>query len=54
MTQSTQYEAPRVVDYGSITQHTFTRSPAPCGPNPPPKDFRVCELDKFCEYTCSP
>jgi len=56
------YEPPIVKDFGSITQHTFARSGitginpqtgVPCSTfSNKQGDFRVCELDKFCEYTC--
>lgn len=54
------FESPTVVDYGSITSHTFARAQIPitvCIPDPNPNqnkqgDFRVCQLDKFCEYSC--
>jgi hypothetical protein len=54
------YESPGVVDYGSITAHTFARAQIPTticvlDPNPHQNkqgDFRVCGLDKFCEYSC--
>ena len=47
------YEAPVVVDYGSIVEHTLTReTTVTCGDNDPPKDWRTCKLDKFCEWSC--
>jgi hypothetical protein len=57
-----KYEAPVVIDYGSISEHTYARSGI-TGINPvtgkacatfsnKQGDFRVCELDKFCEYSC--
>jgi len=54
------YESPQVLDYGSISAHTFARSQIPtaaCVPDPNPNqnkqgDTRVCKLDKFCEYSC--
>ena len=54
------YESPAVVDFGSITAHTFARAQLPagvCTPDPNPNqnkqgDWRVCKLDKFCEYSC--
>lgn len=53
------YEPPRISDYGSIVENTFARAQIPeiCIPDPNPSqnkqgDFRVCELDKFCEYSC--
>jgi hypothetical protein len=52
------YQAPAIVDYGSILDHTFERAQIPitiCTPEPQGNkqgDFRVCELDKFCEYSC--
>jgi hypothetical protein len=56
------YEPPAVKDFGSISNHTFARSGI-TGVNPQTGvacrtfsnkqgDFRVCELDKFCEYSC--
>jgi hypothetical protein len=49
-----------VVDYGSISAHTFARAQIPstlCTPDPNPHqnkqgDWRICQLDKFCEYSC--
>lgn len=54
------FESPQVVDYGSISAHTFARAQIPvtvCIPDPNPNqnkqgDTRVCKLDKFCEYSC--
>jgi hypothetical protein len=54
------FSAPEVVDYGSISAHTFARAQIPtsiCVPDPNPNqnkqgDFRICKLDKFCEYSC--
>jgi hypothetical protein len=57
-----QYESPKIVDFGSILENTFARSGI-TGTNPETGklcwtfsnkqgDFRVCELDKFCEYSC--
>jgi hypothetical protein len=48
------YAAPEIIDYGSISDHTFTRSlpAAACGAKDPPKDMQPCRLDKFCEWTC--
>lgn len=51
---------PQVVDYGSISAHTFSRAQIPssiCTPDPNPHqnkqgDWRICQLDKFCEYSC--
>jgi hypothetical protein len=48
------------VDYGSISAHTFSRAQLPssfCTPDPNPHqnkqgDWRICQLDKFCEYSC--
>jgi hypothetical protein len=55
-----RYAAPEVVDYGSISAHTFARAQIPqniCTPDANPHqnkqgDWRVCHLDKFCEYSC--
>jgi hypothetical protein len=52
------YEPPAVIDFGSISKHTFQRSGisgpgcVPLGRSNKQGDFRVCELDKFCEYSC--
>lgn len=47
------YTAPLVVDYGSIADHTFTRcSDATGGGDDPPKDYQICEHDKFGECSC--
>jgi len=56
------YEPPAVTDFGSISEHTFSRSGitginaetgSPCATFSNKRgDFRVCELDKFCEYSC--
>jgi hypothetical protein len=56
------YESPAVTDFGSISEHTFARSGItgtdpttgqPCQTfSNKQGDFRVCELDKFCEYSC--
>jgi hypothetical protein len=46
-----RYNAPLVVDFGSIAEHTFTR----CDPNDgyhAPKDWQICEYDKFAECSC--
>jgi hypothetical protein len=56
----TQFTPPEVVDYGSISAHTFSRAQIPstiCAPDPNPHqnkqgDWRICHLDKFCEYSC--
>lgn len=48
-----RFETPEIFDYGSIADHTFTRSKeGPCGQPDPPKDWRPCKLDKFCEWSC--
>jgi hypothetical protein len=54
------FAPPRVVDYGSISAHTFSRAQIPtnvCTPSPNANqnkqgDWRICHLDKFCEYSC--
>jgi len=54
------YAPPRVMDYGSISAHTFSRAQIPsnvCTPAPNSHqnkqgDWRICHLDKFCEYSC--
>jgi hypothetical protein len=56
------YEPPAVIDFGSISKHTFARSGItgfnpqtgqPCATfSNKQGDTRVCELDKFCEYSC--
>jgi hypothetical protein len=46
-----RYEAPTVVDLGSIADHTFTHT-NPRG-KPVHKDHNVCETDKFGEYSCT-
>jgi hypothetical protein len=54
------FASPRVVDYGSISEHTFARAQIPtniCVPAGNPHqnkqgDWRICQLDKFCEYSC--
>ena len=54
------FGSPRVVDYGSISEHTFARAQIPtniCVPAGNPHqnkqgDWRICQLDKFCEYSC--
>jgi hypothetical protein len=55
----TSFIPPKVVDYGSISAHTFARAQisAFCTPDANPHqnkqgDWRVCHLDKFCEYSC--
>ena len=47
-----RYEAPKVVDYGSIAEHTFTRCPGGDPNADIPKDFMVCEHDKHGECSC--
>lgn len=48
-----RYETPKVIDYGSIAEHTFTRCEgATGGSDAPPKDIMVCEHDKFGECSC--
>jgi len=54
------YEAPKLIEHGSIAQHTFTNASgdpvAPVGCNgvaTPPKDSRQCGLDCFSEWSCS-
>ena len=54
------FTPPEVVDYGSISAHTFSRAQIPsniCTPDANPHqnkqgDWRICHLDKFCEYSC--
>jgi hypothetical protein len=54
------FSSPKVVDYGSISEHTFARAQIPsniCVPAGNPHqnkqgDWRICQLDKFCEYSC--
>lgn len=48
-----RYNAPLVVDYGSIAEHTFTRCPGGNSEADMPKDYQVCEHDKFGECSCS-
>jgi hypothetical protein len=45
-----KYEAPTLVEYGSISAHTFTRAG---GGGPKVGDWQVCTTDKFGEYSCS-
>ena len=47
-----RYNAPLVVDYGSIAEHTFTRCPGGNSEADMPKDYQVCEHDKFGECSC--
>jgi hypothetical protein len=58
--QGMRYTAPIVTDFGSIAAHTFERAQIPpniCEPKHDRSnkqgDTRVCELDDFCEYSCS-
>ena len=59
-TMKIEFSAPQVMDYGSISAHTFARAQIPqniCTPDANPHqnkqgDWRVCHLDKFCEYSC--
>jgi hypothetical protein len=44
------YEPPKIVDYGPITAHTFTRAG---GTGPKVGDWQVCRLDKQQEYSCT-
>jgi hypothetical protein len=44
------YSPPRIVDHGSITQHTFTRAG---GDGPKVGDWQVCKTDKYGEYSCT-
>jgi hypothetical protein len=44
-----RYVTPRVVDYGSIADHTFTNAPGGCGPKVGNIDRRC--RDTFCEYS---
>ena len=45
-----KYEAPAVIDFGSISDHTFQHT-NPTG-HSVHKDHNVCETDKFGEYSC--
>jgi hypothetical protein len=54
-----QYEAPKITDYGSIVENTFTNAgggsnnPDRCQGNAnPPKDKTPCSLDCFSEWSC--
>jgi hypothetical protein len=47
------YEAPRVIDYGSIAEHTFTRCEGATGSDTPPKDFMICDHDNHGECSCA-
>ena len=47
---SVKYEAPKVIDFGSISDHTFQHV-NPQG-HTVHKDHIVCETDKFGEYSC--
>jgi hypothetical protein len=47
---SVKYEAPKVIDFGSISDHTFVHV-NPQG-HTVHKDHIVCETDKFGEYSC--
>jgi len=45
-----KYVAPVVVDFGSISDHTFTHTNS--HGNVVHKDTIQCELDKFGEFSC--
>jgi hypothetical protein len=52
------YEAPKLIEHGSIAQHTFTNAGGGeatwCnGVAVPPKDTQECHLDCFSEWSCS-
>ncbi len=48
-----RYEAPKVLDFGSIQAHTFDNSEAIVpGEGPKGKDWRDCAWDKFNEESC--
>ena len=48
-----KYEAPKVVDYGSIAAHTFTNTGQVPGVGPKGKDKNnPCGPDKFNEPSC--
>jgi hypothetical protein len=47
-----KYETPKVVDYGSIAEHTFSTCPGGTGTPPPGKDFIVCSHDNHGECSC--
>ena len=45
-----RYETPRVIDFGSIAEHTFTRcDDSTGGETAPPKDPNIFGHDKFGE-----
>jgi len=50
------YEAPAILDLGSIGKHTFGRSTDGGIPNPggniPPKDTNECEDDPMEDWSC--
>jgi len=49
-----RYEAPTVVDFGSIADHTFTRCATAVGlPGSPPKDTMLCKHDNIGECSCT-
>jgi hypothetical protein len=45
-----KYEAPAVIDFGSISDHTFQHVNSQG--HTVHKDHIVCETDKFGEYSC--
>jgi hypothetical protein len=48
-----RYEKPKVTDYGSIAEHTFTRcDTATGGSGAPPKDYIICGHDNHGECSC--
>jgi hypothetical protein len=48
-----RYEKPKVTDFGSIAEHTFTRcDTAEDRPGAPPKDFVTCAHDNHGECSC--
>jgi hypothetical protein len=56
MDRKRAYEPPTLVEYGSISDCTLGRAGG-CEGEPsegcPPKDFNVCQTDKFGEFSCS-
>ncbi len=50
------YETPRVTDFGSVQQHTFTNTGVVPGVGPDGKDQVniFCTPDKFDEPSCGP
>lgn len=49
------YRTPAIVDYGSITEHTFWRCNSPVAiPGLPPKSRELLTRDNFCECSHTP